>query len=311
MSHWTDRVEAILDGDHVLMLSYATPANGTVMLPLNNFAVHDREAGTIASANSSVGVWRKLDRIRRNPNVALAFHTREHSRTDRPEYVLVQGRATLGEPIPDYPSTILENWERFEAWGDQHPLWRRWRRVYALRVAIEVAVERVVVWPDLGCRGVAEVEGAPLPADPPAAQSPPGKGTGPRVDHARAAKRAQGLPHTLLGWIGADGFPVAVPAEVAGTEPGGIRLRVPPGVVPPGGRRAGLTAHWFSRYVIGQNQRKHTGWLEAEPHATEVLYAPHTESSYRFPESRTLFKLVSGYGTRRDVRGARRAGFYP
>jgi hypothetical protein len=266
----------------------------------------------VTAANSSVGVWRKLDRIRSNPQVALAYHTREHAACERPEYVLVQGSATLSPPTPDYPSTIIENWERFERWRDVHPVWKRWQRVYALRVAIEVAVERAIVWPDLTCRGAPEVHGAPFPAEEPPAQAPPKRGTGPRLDHVRAARRVSRLPHALLGWVGADGFPLAVPTRVVGTEEGGILLYAPEGpegVVPSGGRRAGLTAHWFSRGVIGQNQRKHTGWLEAEP--GRALYAPHTEASYRFPASQTVFRIVSGAGTRWGLRGARRAGFVP
>ena len=304
--HWSDEVEEILDGDHALMLAYATPAKGVVLLPVSNFAVRDRSAGTVTAVNTSVGAWRKLERIRRNPRVALVFHTREHAATDRPEYVLVQGTASLAPPVEDYPSTIIDNWERFEPWGDLHPLWKRWRRVYALRVAIEVAVERVLVWPDLGCRAALEVEGASLRADPPRPQAAPAKGTAPRIDHHRAAKRAARLPHVLLGWIGADGFPMVAAVGVAGSEAGGIVLDAADGIVPPGGRRAGLTAHSFSRYVIGQNQRKHTGWLEA---GERLVYSPHTQSTYRFPASWTLFQLISGGFTRLGLRGARRAGF--
>ena len=126
----------------------------------------------------------------------------------------------------------------------------------------------------------------------------------------RAAARAERLPHTLLGWIGADGFPMVAPVEVAGADERGIRLAAPEGLVPPGGRRAGLTSHWFSRHVVGQNQRKHTGWLEAD-RGEGLVYAPHTEASYRFPTSKILFQLVSGGATRWGVRGARRAGFVP
>jgi hypothetical protein len=306
--HWSDEVQEILDGDHALMLAYATPANGVVLLPVSNFAVLDREAGMVASVNTSVGAWTKLERIRRNPRVALAFHTREHAATNRPEYVLVQGTATLAAPVEDYPSTILDVWERFELWADQHPLWKRWRRVYALRIAIEVSVERILVWPDLGCSGPVEVHGSALPPDPPAPQAEPKKGTAPRINHSRAAKQAAGLPHALLGWVGADGFPTAVPVEVAGSDDRGILLDAPEGLVPPGGRRAGLTAHWFSRGVIGQNQRKHTGWLEA---GERLVYAPHTQSNYRFPALKPLFKFVSGAFTRLGVRGARRAGLAP
>jgi hypothetical protein len=185
--------------------------------------------------NTSVGAWKKLERIRRNPRVALAFHNREHAATDRPEYVLVQGTASLGAPVEDYPSSILDVWERFEPWADQSSLWKRWRRVYALRIAIEVTVERVLVWPDLGCRGALEVEGAPLPPDPPAPQAAPKNGTPPRIDHVGGAEKAQRLPHALLGWVGADGFPVAVPVEVAGSGERGILLDAADWLVPPGG----------------------------------------------------------------------------
>jgi hypothetical protein len=307
-TQWSDEVDEILDGDHALMLAYATPANGVVLLPVSNFAVRDRNAGTVTSVNTSVGAWKKLERIRSNPRVALAFHTREHGRSARPEYVLVQGTASLVAPVEDYPSTIVENWERFEPWRDLHPLWRRWRRVYALRVPIEVAVERVLVWPDRDCRGPVEVLGAPLPPDPAAAQAPPKKGTAPRLDHVRAAAKAARLPHAMLGWVGADGFPVALPVKVSGSDERGILLDAADGIVPPGGRRAGLSAHWFSRSVIGQNQRKHTGWLEA---GERLVYSPHTQSNYRFPASRVLFGIVSGGFTRLGVRGARRAGFLP
>jgi hypothetical protein len=62
---WPDAIDQVLDGDHVVMLAYAIPANLVVLLPLTNFGVRNREAGTV-TVNSSVGVWTKLDAIRRN-----------------------------------------------------------------------------------------------------------------------------------------------------------------------------------------------------------------------------------------------------
>ena len=115
----------------------------------------------------------------------------------------------------------------------------------------------------------------------------------------------------LLSWVGADGFPVVVPVGVRGTDQGGIVLDAPAAAVPPGGRRAGLTAHWFSRNVIGQTQRVHTGWLEANPREGRVVYAPHTKAGYSFPPSLLVFRLVAGFGTRWGLRGARREGFVP
>ncbi len=308
-SHWTEETDQILGGDQVVGLAYVTPAKGVVVAPVTNFGMRDRTAGTI-TVNSSVGAWKKLDRIRRNPRVALAFHTREHGFSDRPEYVLAQGRARLSAPIPDYPSSILEQWERFEKWEDVHPLWKRWQRVYALRVGVEITVERTMVWPDLACRGEPTVHGAAVPDSQPRPQEPPARGTGPRIDHARAARRARRLPNVLLGWVGADGLPVVVPVEAGRSAENGIPLDAPGGVVPPGGRRAGLTAHWFAARVIGQEQRVHTGWLE-NPDGGPVLYAPHTDASYRFPASERLYRLVSGAATRWRYRQGRRAGLLP
>src|SRR3954453_3867121 len=171
---WTDRVDQILHGDHALMLGYVTPAKGVVLTPVSNFALVDRPDGVIRSVNSSVGAWKKLDRMRRDPHVSLAFHTRTHGLTDLPEYVLVQGRASLSEPIPDYPSTILERWERFEPWSRTSRLWKRWMKVYALRVEVRIAVERIVVWPDLQARGAPQVIGPALPPPSPP-QDPPAK----------------------------------------------------------------------------------------------------------------------------------------
>lgn len=306
---WGEDVDRVLGSDRVVMLVYATPAAGAVLLPVNNFALRDRAGGTISAVNSSVGAWRKLARIRREPRIALAYHTRADSGSGDPRFVLVQGRASLGPPMPDYPAVLGEHWERFEPWSQAPAWWRRWQRAYALRVQIDVVVERVIVWPDLACTGLPEVTGSPLPAARPSSQRPPAKGSGPRLNARRAAHRAAGLPHVVLGWVGADGYPMAASVEVLGGGREGIDLRAPRGLLPPGARRAGLTAHWFSRGSIGQNQRKHTGWLEARGDGEHFLYAPHTQSNYRFPASATLYRIFTGAATRWGLRGARRAGF--
>jgi hypothetical protein len=309
---WPDSVDAILGGDQAVVLAHVTPAAGIVLTPVTNFALRDREGGTVA-VNSSVGMWRKLDRIRRNPHVAVAFHTRDHARSDRPEYVLVQGRATLSsleDPDAWLAAMGEETWERIGGKPrDVGPLWNWWLRAYHWRVNIEIGVERIVVWPDLACRGAPEVHGAPLPANPPPPQQPPAGGTDPRVDHARAARRAARLPDVLLGWVGADGLPFVVPVKVTGSEERGIVLEAPGGHVPPGGHRAGLLAHWFSRHAVGQRQRRHTGWLEGGSGSGRVVYAPHTETGYRLPPWRFAFNIGAGLVTRRGVRAARRAGF--
>jgi hypothetical protein len=305
-------VQEILDGDHAVLLAYTTPAEGVVLAPVTNFGLHDRGAGVI-TVNSSVGAWKKLDRIHRSPQVAVAFHTRAYARHQRPEYVLVQGCAALSPPLADYPSRVIENWERIEPWRELGPLWRRWLRIYALRVEVRITVERVLVWPDLSCAGAPRIQGAPLRDGPPAAQAPPGKGTKPRVAHRRVAHRAARLPNRLLGFVGTDGFPVVAPVQVAGTNERGIELHAPAGLAVSGGRRAGFTAHWFSRGVVGQRQIICTGWIPADGDAggedqqgwgASVTYAPHTVASYRMPSSRLVYRLAVGLFTRRRLRRA-------
>src|SRR5947208_11589757 len=134
-SKWPDNVDSILANDQAVTFAHVTPAHGVVLTPLTNFGVRDREAGTVGSVNSSVGMWLKLDRVRRNPRVAIAFHTREHSSTKRPEYVLVQGTATLSD---DWLDSHLEEWERFGGQPrDLNPVWDWWLRVYHDRVGID------------------------------------------------------------------------------------------------------------------------------------------------------------------------------
>jgi hypothetical protein len=307
---WPDSADEILASDQVVALAYTTPANGVILTPLTNFGLRDRDAGTLRTINSSVAAWRKLDRIRRSPKVALAYHTRRHGFSDRPEYVLVQGTATLSEPVADYPRSIAETWERFGGPVDAGRFWHWWLKAMDLRVEIRIAVERVIVWPDLACDGTPEIHGTPVRAEPPE-QKPPAKGTGPRIDHRRAARRAGKLANVLLGWVGADGFPVVVPVAVDGARDTGIFLDAPAGLVPRGGRRAGVLAHEFARYTAGQHQRRHSGWLEATAGERKLLYAPHTEHGYKMPASMFVFRLTSGAGTRLWMRGARRAGIAP
>jgi hypothetical protein len=310
MIAWPDSVDEVLGGDQAVALALVTPASGVVLMPVTNFALRDRGLGTVA-VNSSVGMWRKLQRIAHNPRVALAFHTREHSLSDRSEYVLVQGDASIvGLDDPHaWEATLGGAWESFG--GQPRHLgqfWEWWLRDYHARVNIEIAVERIVEWRDLRCDGEPTVHGAALPTAPPPSQSLPAKGTGPRIDPARAAADAAKLPHLLLGWVGGDGYPMVVAAEVAGAQESGLILQTPEGLPPPGARRAGLLAHWFSRHVVGQRQRKHTGWMQVGSRG-QVLYAPHTAASYDLPARRLLYNLGAGWVTRRGRREGRKAGF--
>ena len=56
-------------------------------------------AGSV-SFTTSLGFGRKLDRIKANPRVALAYHAREHGFAREHNFVLVQGTASY-DATPD------------------------------------------------------------------------------------------------------------------------------------------------------------------------------------------------------------------
>jgi hypothetical protein len=303
---WSDDVDEILGGDLTAGFAYLTPAKGVVIAPMAPLGLRDRDAGTV-TLTTSLGLWKKLDRVRRNPGVAVAYHARDHGLTDRPGFVLVQGRASFSAtPDRAWLESITPQWDRFLGPRSRGPVGRAQDVYYWQRVAITVDVERIIAHPDDAASEEAEVFGSSPPA-PPAPQAPPRGGVEPRLDTARVAAHARRLPYTLLGWCGSDELPVVVPAtaaEDAGAD--GVRLNVPPGSAPSGGRRAGLTSHWFRPRMIGQEQRIHTGWMSSED-GSPVLYSPHTKAGYRLPPSKALYTLaVASLATR--MRGARRAG---
>jgi hypothetical protein len=304
---WSDEVDEILGGDLAVGLAYLTPAKGVMIAPMATLGMRDRQAGTV-TLSSSLALWKKLDRMRRNPGVAVVYHAREHAFTDRPGFVLVQGRASF-DTTPDrqWLEEITPQWDRFLGKRSTGLIGRTQNVYYWERIAIDVQIERVTYFRNSDATGEPEVFGAP-PAPPPAPQKRPGKGTEPRVEVGKVASSIHKLPHTLLGWCGSDEMPEVVPVTGADESPEGLRLTVPPGRVPPGGRRAGLTAHAFEEKMLGQNQRIHTGWLEAD--GGEVLYSPHTRAGYALPKSKALYLFATATLASR-MRAARKAGIAP
>lgn len=302
---WPDAIDEPIGGDLTAALSYVTPAGGAVVTAVAPIGLRDREAGTV-SFTTSLGFGRKLERIERDPRVALAYHAREHGKSSSPRYVLAQGSATVvKEPDPDYLEFIGEQATPFMGPPRRGVFWDRWLSAYyADRVPVHVSVERIVSWPDLRCEGEPEVHGAAWP-EPPPAQSVPAKGTGPRLDSARAGSALAKLSHQLIAFRGDDGHPVVVPVRVTGADTGAVRLEAAPGLLPPGGRRAGLLAHEYRAKLIGLAARQHTGWLEVD--GTRALYAPHTGSAFRAPPNKTLLLLGNGYLARRGLKQARQA----
>jgi general stress protein 26 len=299
---WNDEVEQVLAGDLTTALGYRTPAGGVVVQAVAPIGLHDRESGTVGFT-TSLGFSKKLERIAKDPRVALAFHAREHGRSTSQAYVLVQGSArVVDEPTDEQRRRVRMLAESYLGKAKEGLFWDRWlREYYMVRVPVFVDVERVTIWPDLRCAGEPRVLGEAVgPAPEP--QAPPKNGTGPRVDVARAAKRLARTSHALLGYGGGAGRPVVLPVEVGEATPEGLRLRseFP---LPPGGRRAGLLGHTYRPQLIGLTTRQHTGWLEVADDGSTV-YAPHTETGYSAPANKTLLLLLNGLLAKRGVRQA-------
>jgi hypothetical protein len=298
---WSDLDDSVLAGDLTAALAYATPAGGAVATPIAPVGLRDRQAGTVGFT-TSLGFGRKLDRIKENPKVALAYHAREHGFAEAPRFVLVQGTASYdSRPDPAVlRKRVVPASERFMGPPKTGVFWDRWLSAYHRdRVLVTVQLERVLSWPDLECAGEPTVLGTPLPGAEPGSQASPGKGTGPRVDVARVARRLSKLPHILLSYLGADGFPLIVPVRVGAAGDNGIALAGP---LPGGGRRAGLLAHRYEPKLIGLETRQYTGWLEGS------VYAPHTENGFRAPANKTLLLLANGFMARRGLKQARALG---
>ncbi|MEA2466494.1 MAG: hypothetical protein QOJ57_620 [Thermoleophilaceae bacterium] len=307
---WPDAIDGVLGGDLTAALAYVTPAGGAVATAVAPIGLRDRDAGTV-SFTTSLGFGRKLERIERDPRVALAFHAREHGHSSSDRYVLVQGSAAVvKEPDREYLEFIGEQAAPFMGPPRRGVFWDRWLSAYySDRVPVHVSVARIVSWPDLRCAGTPEAHGAPVPADAAEPQKPPAMGTGPRLDAARAGRSLAKLAHQLLAYRGADGHPVIVPVRVSGGDAGAVRLEASPGLLPPGGRRAGLLAHEYRAKLIGLAARQHTGWLEVptDGDGSRALYAPHTGTAFRAPANKTLLLLGNGFLARRGLKQAQAA----
>ena len=243
---WSEREDGIIGGDLTAALAYVTPAGGAVVTPVAPIGLRDRDAGTVGFT-TSLGFGRKLDRIKQNPRVALAYHAREHGFAGDRDFVLVQGTASYdADPDPQLlDERVRPASEKFMGAPRTGPFWGRWLSAYyADRVLVTVQVERVLSWQDPSCAGTPSVSGAEPPRAEPEGQTPPRKGTGPRVDVARERKRLARLPHALAGYVGADGFPLVVPVGIGEASASGIALtgRCRPAAGAPGCSRT-ATSH--------------------------------------------------------------------
>jgi len=304
---WSDEAEEVISGDMTVAAAYVTPAGGAVVTAVSTLGTKQRDAGVVGFT-TSLGFARKLDRIIRDPHVALAYHAREHGFSASPVFVLAQGQASVDiRPSRERLEALIPQAEPFYGKVKRGPVWDRLlHEYYYERVFVDIAIERTVTWPNLSASGEPEVTGAawPGPAGP---QEPPKKGTGPRIDVGRAVGRIAMLPHRVLAYRGSDGFPVVVPVDLAGHDGAGLRLVAAAGLLPPGGRRAGLLAHAYRPQLIGLSTRVFTGWLEVSAEG-DAVYAPHTSKGFIAPPRKNLLLISNGLLAKAGMWQARRKG---
>ena len=218
---WPDGVDEVIRGDLTAAAAYVTPAGGAVVSSICPIGIDRREEGEVGFT-TSLGFAKKLERIIADPHVALAYHAREHGFSASPAFVLAQGIASVDiRPSRDRLEAMVPQGERYVGAIVRGPVWDRLlREYYQERVFIDISVARMVAWPDLSAAGAMQVSGAVWPG-PPGPQAPPKNGTGPRMDVDRVAGRIGVLPHRVLAYRGADGFPVVVPVALAGHDQAG------------------------------------------------------------------------------------------
>src|SRR3954469_23253854 len=138
---WPDEVDEVIAGDMTAALAYVTPAGGAVVTAVAPIGLRDRERGTVGFT-TSLGFGKKLERIRSDPRVTLAYHAREHGFASGDRFVLVQGEARY-EESPD--PAVLEDVvgpasARFMGAPKRGVFWDRWLSAYyADRVLVTVS----------------------------------------------------------------------------------------------------------------------------------------------------------------------------
>ena len=194
MVTWSDDVDEILASDLAAGFAYLTPAKGVVITPMAPLALRDGQAGTV-TLTTSQAMWKKFDRMSRNSGVAIAYHARDYGLTNRPGFVLVQGRAGFPTTADrDWLESITPEWERFLGPRIAGLPSRILDVYYWQRVPITIEVERIVAYPDDAAAGKPQVLGKPL-AEPAVPQNPPGGGTAPSRRHQGGSSRPAAAAH--------------------------------------------------------------------------------------------------------------------
>src|SRR5436305_11367078 len=130
---WNDAADEVFRGDITVAAAYVTPAGGAVAVGVAPCGLADRNRGTVGFT-TSLGFGKKLERIVRDPRVALAYHARDHGFSASPRFVLAQGLASVDlQPSAARLAAFGPQAARFLGPLTQGPLWDRQIRAYFRR----------------------------------------------------------------------------------------------------------------------------------------------------------------------------------
>jgi hypothetical protein len=229
---WPEAVVPIFQRAVTVEYLSLTRAGAPIMVPVAPYL--EQDARTL-DVSTGLTYPTKAERARRNPKVCLLFADHVGTGLTDAPVVLVQGLATVRD------ADLQANTDRYLRLalakapemlrGTPRFLLRR-LDFYFARIWIQVTPIRLCWWPSTALdqapgQWVAPPGTTAPPSDPP----PPGKPPAPWLEepadwHAAARSAVARLDHRDLGWVDADGFPLAVP--VAGVEQveQGFRLRL-------------------------------------------------------------------------------------
>ncbi len=110
---WSDDAESVIKGDITTAAAYVTPAGGAVVTAVAPCGLGQRDSGVVGFT-TSLGFGKKLERIIRDPHVALAYHARDHGFSASPLFVLAQGAASVDvRPSPERLRAMVPQAERY------------------------------------------------------------------------------------------------------------------------------------------------------------------------------------------------------
>lgn len=264
---WPSALTSVFASSITVEYASVSRAGLPVMVPVTPYVEDGQQTLDVSTGLTYPA---KAERARRNPKVALLFSDSVGAGLAEPPVVLVQGLATVRD------SELQANTDRYvrlamaklpDAYQGQPRFVLRKLSAYFARIWICVTPMRMWWWPSRALdrepdewtapAGVV----APLSDPRPAGKQPPAWLDPPRDWRVVARDALVRLEQRDLAWVGADGFPMAVPITGLEQVEDGFRLALGPHA--PGSPKgpATLTLHGHPAAFTGQENHTFVGSL--------------------------------------------------